>query len=206
MSSLLAAVRHRQGLLLGRLESLGFDESRELTVESLTTSVVSSSRIEGETLDIEEVRSSVARRLGLDIGGLSNTDRNVDGVVEMMVDATERCYEPLTAERILSWHVALFPTGFNNMGPITVGKWRDDVSGPMRVVSGPIGRQRVHFEAPPAERLDAEMEAFIDWFDEPDDTDWIIRAAVAHLWFVTIHPFDDGNGRIARALTDLALR
>ena len=205
VSSLLASVRHHQGLLLGRLESLGLDASLELTVDSLTTSVVSSSRIEGEMLDIEQVRSSVSRQLGLDVGGLSNIDRNVDGVVEMMVDATERCYEPLTTERILNWHEALFPTGFNNMGPIMVGKWRDDVAGPMQVVSGPIGRQRVHFEAPAAELLMSEMRAFIEWFEGTDDMDWVIRAAVAHMWFVTIHPLDDGNGRIARALTDLAL-
>ena len=205
MSSLLASVRHHQGLLLGRLESLGLDASLELTVDSLTTSVVSSSRIEGEMLDVELVRSSVARQLGLDVGGLSSIDRNVDSVVEMMVDATERCYEPLTTERILNWHKALFPTGFNNMGPIMVGNWRDDVAGPMQVVSGPIGRQRVHFEAPAAELLMSEMGAFIEWFEGTDDMDWVIRAALAHLWFVTIHPLDDGNGRIARALTDLAL-
>ena len=205
VSSLLASVRHHQGLLLGRLESLGLDASLELTVDSLTTSVVSSSRIEGEMLDVELVRSSVARQLGLDVGGLSSIDRNVDSVVEMMVDATERCYEPLTTERILNWHKALFPTGFNNMGPIMVGNWRDDVAGPMQVVSGPIGRQRVHFEAPAAELLMSEMGAFIEWFEGTDDMDWVIRAALAHLWFVTIHPLDDGNGRIARALTDLAL-
>ena len=201
----LASVRHRQGLLLGRIESLAFETNRELTVDTVVTSVVSSSRIEGETLDAGQVRSSVARRLGLDVGGVSPSDRSVDGVVEMMIDATERCEELLTKDRLFGWHGALFPTGFNNMGPVNVGKWRDDATGPMRVVSGPIGRQRVHFEAPPAGALDGEMGAFIDWFNRPDDTDWVIRAALAHLWFVTIHPFDDGNGRIARALTDMAL-
>ena len=195
----LASLKYQQGLLLGRVGSLGFDMNRELAVDTLTTNVVSSSRIEGEMLDMEEVRSSVARRLGLDVAGLPHPDRNVDGVVEMMLDATEKCSEPLTRERLLDWHRSLFPTGFNNMGPIAVGEWRDDVSGPMRVVSGPIGSQRVHFEAPQAETLEREMAAFINWFNGPDDADWVIRAAAAHLWFVTIHPFDDGNGRIARA-------
>ncbi len=201
----LASVRHRQGLLLGRIESLAFEANRELTVDTVATSVVSSSRIEGEMLDACKVRSSVARQLGLDVDGVAPPDRNVDGVVEMMIDAMEHCEDPLTKARLLGWHSALFPTGFNNMGPINVGKWRDDATCPMRVVSGPIGRQRVHFEASPAGVLDSEMEAFIDWFNRPDETDWVIRAALAHLWFVTIHPFDDGNGRIARALTDMAL-
>ena len=205
VAPLLAATRHRQGLLLGRMDSLGFETNQELTVDTLTTSVVSSSRIEGEILDIEQVRSSVARQLGLDVGGASHSDRNVDGVVQMMLDASENCDKPLTMKRLLSWHRSLFPTGFNNMGCITVGRWRDDARGPMRVVSGPIGRQRVHFEAPASVVLVNEMEAFIDWFNRPADADWVVRSAVAHLWFVTIHPFDDGNGRIARALTDLAL-
>ena len=205
MAPRLAALRHRQGLLLGRVASLGFETNRELAVDNLTTSVVSSSRIEGELLDIEQVRSSVARRLGLNATGLAHSDRNVDGVVEMLLDAVEKCDESLTADRLFNWHRALFPTGFNNMGRLTVGEWRDDATGPMRVVSGPIGRQRVHFEAPAAPVLDSEMETFIDWFNRPDDTDWVVRSAMAHLWFVTIHPFDDGNGRIARALTDMAL-
>ena len=205
VAPLLAATRHRQGLLLGRMDSLGFETNQELTVDTLTTSVVSSSRIEGEILDIEQVRSSVARQLGLDVGGASHSDRNVDGVVQMMLDSSENCDKPLTMKRLLSWHRSLFPTGFNNMGCITVGRWRDDARGPMRVVSGPIGRQRVHFEAPASVVLVNEMEAFIDWFNRTDDADWVVRSAVAHLWFVTIHPFDDGNGRIARALTDLAL-
>lgn len=205
VSPLLASVRHHQGLLLGRVDSLGFDTSHNVTVESLTASVVSSSRIEGEVLDIDQVRSSLARRLGFGVAGLLSGDRSVDGVVEVMLDATERCGEPLTIERIKSWHRALFPTGFNNMGPLTVGDWRDDASGPMRVVSGAIGRQTVHFEAPAAGLIDAEMEALISWFEAPTDTDPVVRAAVAHLWFVTIHPLDDGNGRIARAITDMML-
>ena len=205
VSPLLASVRHHQGLLLGKVNSLGFDISQNVTVESLTASVVSSSRIEGEVLDIDQVRSSVSRQLGFGAAGLRIGDRNVDGVVEMMLDATERCSEPLTVERIKNWHRSLFPTGFNNMGPLTVGDWRDDASGPMRVVSGPIGRQTVHFEAPAAELIDAEMEAFVSWFDAPRATDPVVRAAVAHLWFITIHPLDDGNGRIARAITDMML-
>ena len=205
VSPLLASVRHHQGLLLGRVDSLGSDTVQNMTVESLTTSVVSSSRIEGEILDVDQVRSSVARQLGFGRAGLVSGDRNVDCVVEMMLDVTERCGEPLTTERIKNWHRALFPTGFNNMGPLTVGGWRDDASGPMRVVSGPIGRQTVHFEAPPAELVDAEMEAFISCFEAQAETDLVVRAAVAHLWFVTIHPLDDGNGRIARAITDVML-
>ena len=205
VSPLLASVRHHQGLLLGRVDSLGSDTVQNLTVESLTASVVSSSRIEGEILDVDQVRSSVARQLGFGAAGLVSVDRNVDGVVEMMLDATERCREPLTVERIKNWHRALFPEGFNNMGPLTVGDWRDDASGPMRVVSGPIGRPTVHFEAPPAELVDAEMEAFIGWLEAPADNDLVVMAAVAHLWFVTIHPLDDGNGRIARAITDMML-
>lgn len=201
----LGEVRHRQGILLGRIASLGFDANQELTVNTLTNSVVSSSRIEGEILDAEQVRSSVARQLGIDVGGLMRSDRSVDGVVRMTLDATENRDEPLTADRLFAWHRALFPTGFNNMGRIAVGKWRDDATGPMRVVSGPIGRQRVHFEAPAAAILDRETAAFIHWFNRPDATDKVIRAAVTHLWFVTIHPFDDGNGRIARALTDMML-
>ena len=205
VAPLLASVKYRQGLLLGRLGSLGLETNQELAVDTLTANVVSSSRIEGEALDIDEVRSSVSRQLGLDVAGLAHSDRNVDGVVEMMLDAAENCAEPLTRERLLGWHRSLFPAGFNNMGPIAVGEWRDDASGPMRVVSGPIGSQRVHFEAPQAEFLEREMTAFISWFNGPDEADWVIKAAVAHLWFVTIHPFDDGNGRIARALTDMAL-
>lgn len=173
----LASVRHRQGLLLGRIESLGFESNRELTVDTVAMSVVSSSRIEGEILDAGQVRSSVARRLGLDVGGAAPSDRNVDGVVEMMIDATEQCEEPLAKERLFGWHSALFPAGINNMRPISVGKWRNDATGPMRVASGPVGRQRVHFEAPAAWALDSEMEVFIDWFNRPDETDWVLRAA-----------------------------
>ena len=201
----LAAVRHRQGRLLGRMEALGLDLRREALLNNLTEEVVTSSEIEGELLDAKQVRSSVARRLGMDIGGLSHADRNVDGIVELMVDATERYAQPLTQDRLFSWHAALFPTGRSGMRRIMVGGWRHDRSGPMQVVSGPLGRERVHFEAPSAATLNREMQAFLDWFDAPAETDGVLRAGLAHLWFVTIHPFDDGNGRIARAIADMAL-
>jgi Fic family protein len=201
----LAAVRHRQGRLIGRMEALGFPLRSEATLENLTQEVLKSSEIEGEILDREQVRSSIARRLGMDIGGLTAADRHVEGVVEMMLDATGKYSEPLTAERLFGWHAAMFPTGRSGMKSITVGAWRDDASGPMQVVSGPIGRERVHYEAPPAPRLAAEMRAFLDWFNSEAAIDPVLKAAVAHLWFVTVHPFDDGNGRIARAIADMAL-
>ena len=201
----LAAVGRRQGRLLGRMDALGFDLRREAAFGALTENVVTTSAIEGESLDVEQVRSSVARRLGMDVAGLPPSDRHVDGIVELTMDATERYNEPLTEERLFNWHAALFPTGRNITGQIVVGGWRDDRSGPMEVVSGPIGRERVHFEAPPAERVDREMQAFLDWFNAPADTDETLKAALAHLWFVTVHPFDDGNGRIARAVADMAL-
>jgi len=201
----LAAVRHEQGRLLGRMENLGFKLRQEAVLRTLTEDVLKSSEIEGEKLDAEQVRSSVARRLGMDIGGLKPADRNVEGVVEMMLDATRHYEQPLTAERLFAWHASLFPTGRRGMTRIRVGAWRDDSSGPMQVVSGPVGRERVHFEAPPAERLDSEMRDFLDWFNGNAETDWVAKAGLAHLWFVTIHPFDDGNGRIARAIADLAL-
>ena len=201
----LAAVRHRQGRLLGRMEALGFDLRQEAMLETLTEDVVTSSEIEGEILDVEQVRSSVARRLGMDIGGLTQAGRNVEGIVELMLDATERFSEPLAQDRLFGWHTALFPTGRSGMRRITVGGWRDDGTGPMQVVSGPIGRERVHFEAPAAALLSQEMGAFLDWFNAPPDIDEVLKAGLAHLWFVTIHPFDDGNGRIARAIADMAL-
>jgi len=202
LSSQLAAVRHRQGKLLGRMEGLGFDLRNEAMLRTLTSDVVKSSEIEGETLDRDQVRSSIAKRLGLEIGGLIPSDRHVDGVVEMMLDATQAYDQPLDAERLFGWHAALFPTGRSGMTRITVGLWR---IGPMEVVSGPMGRERVHFEAPEAARLDTEMGQFLAWFNQAPDTDPVVHAAIAHLWFVTIHPFDDGNGRIARAIADMAL-
>ena len=201
----LAEVRYRQGRLLGRMESLGFPLRQEAALDTLTADVVKSSEIEGEILDAREVRSSIAWRLGLDIGGLPSADRDVEGIVELMLDATQNYARPLTDERLFEWHAALFPTGRSRGKRITVGGWRDDVFGKMQVVSGPIGKERVHFQAPDADRLEGEMGAFLDWFNAPSDADGVIRAGLAHLWFVSIHPFDDGNGRIARAVSDMAL-
>src|SRR5260370_27575013 len=201
----LAHVRHEQGRLLGRMEALGFKLRQEAVLRTLTEDVRQSSEIEGEKLDADQVRPSIARRLGMDIGGLKAVDRNVEGVVEMMLDATRHYDQPVTEERVFAWHASLFPTGRSGMRRIHVGAWRDDNSGPMHVVSGPIGRERVHFEAPKADRLDAEMKAFLDWFEKDSSIDGVLKAGMAHLWFVTIHPFDDGNGRIARAIADMAL-
>ena len=201
----LAPVRHRQGRLIGRMEALGFDLRAEAVLATLTEDVLKSSEIEGEILDKDIVRSSIARRLGMDIGALAPADRHIEGVVEMMLDATQKYAEPLTDERLFAWHAALFPTGRSGMTKIIVGAWRDDGSGPMQVVSGPIGRERVHYEAPRAPRLAAEMSAFLKWFNDEAVLDPVLKSALAHLWFVTIHPFDDGNGRIARAIADMAL-
>ncbi len=201
----LAAVRHRQGRLIGRMEALGFRLREEAFLDTLTQDVMKTSEIEGEILNIDQVRSSLARRLGLDIGALTPADRHVEGVVEMMLDATQEYQGPLTEERLFAWHAALFPTGRSGMRKIKVGAWREDSSGPMQVVSGPIGNERVHFQAPAAERLSAEISLFLDWFNGPAAVDPVLKAALAHLWFVAIHPFDDGNGRIARAIADLAL-
>jgi Fic family protein len=201
----LAAVRNRQGRLTGRMEELGFRLRAEANVETLTEEVIKSSEIEGEVLDRDQVRSSIASRLGVDIGALTPAERNVEGIVEMMLDATGKYDTPLTSERLFGWHAALFPTGRSGMSKITFGAWRNDKSGAMQVVSGPIGRERVHYEAPKAAVLPTEMKAFIDWFNNNNDIDPVLKAGVAHLWFVTIHPFDDGNGRIARAIADMAL-
>lgn len=201
----LAALRHRQGRLTGRMETLGFSLRAEATLETLTLDVLKSSEIEGEILDRDQVRSSIARRLGMDIGGLAPADRNVEGVVEMMLDATQNYSAPLTAERLFGWHASLLPTGHTGIRKIAVGRWHDDAREPMQVVSGPVGHERVHFQAPAAKRLKKEMTAFLKWFNSTDDTDPVLRAGLAHLWFVTIHPFDDGNGRIARAVADMAL-
>jgi len=205
LSTLLASVSRQQGRLLGRMEALGFDLRDEAHLHTLTEDVVKSSEIEGEELDRDQVRSSIARRLGLDIGGLVPADRDVEGVVDMMIDATGSFDKPLTEERLFAWHASLFPTGRSGMRRIIVAKWRDDRDGPMQVVSGAIGREKVHYEAPPAERLPEEMTRFLYWFEKPGDIDPLLTAGLAHLWFVTIHPFDDGNGRIARAITDMVL-
>jgi Fic family protein len=197
LAELLATVRHQQGRLFGRMETLGFKLRQEAVLQTLTEDVLKSSEIEGEKLNKDQVRSSIARRLGLDTGGLKGVDRNVEGVVEMMLDATRHYELPLTSERLFGWHASLFPTGRSGMRRISAGAWRDDSSGPMQVVSGPMGREHVHFEASAAGRLEIEMQTFLDWFNGNTQTDWVENAGLAHLWFVTIHPFDDGNGRIA---------
>src|ERR1700733_9665075 len=201
----LASVRHQQGRLIGHMEALGFDLQREAVLKTLTADVLKSSEIEGEKLDAEQVRSSIARRLGMDIGALKRVDRDVEGVVEMMLDATRHYNQPLTAERLFAWHGSLFPTGRSGMSRIRTGAWRDDGTGPMQIVSGAMGNEHIHFEAPKAGRLAGEMASFLDWFDGNHAIDSVLKAGLAHLWFVTIHPFDDGNGRIARAIADMAL-
>ncbi|MBI2315551.1 MAG: Fic family protein [Betaproteobacteria bacterium] len=184
---------------------MGFPLRRAAVLQTLAQEVVTSSEIEGEFLDPDQVRSSIARRLGIDIGGLTPADRHVEGAVEMMLDATQKYEQPLDEERLFAWHAALFPAGRSGMRRIKVGAWRDDSSGPMQVVSGPVGRERVHYQAPPASQLDQEMKTFIAWFNSEPSLDPVLKAAVAHLWLVTIHPFDDGNGRIARAVAEMAL-
>jgi Fic family protein len=201
----LASTRHRQGLFAGRVLALGFHQANEAVLEALTDEVQKSSEIEGEHLDRLQVRSSVARRLGIDVGALTPIDRRVEGVVEMTLDATQNYAAPLTAERLFAWHAAMFPTGWSSLHRIQTGAWRDDANGPMQVVSGAVGRERVHFQAPSASRLETEMEAFLTWFNGGDDLDPVLRSGLSHLWFVTIHPFDDGNGRIARAVADMGL-
>ncbi len=206
LTTLLAELRHRQGKLLGRMEGLGFRLQSEATLQTLTLDVLKSSEIEGELLDAEQVRSSIARRLGMDIAGLVPADRHVEGIVEMMLDATQQYKQPLSEDRLFGWHAALFPTGRSGMHKIVVAAWRDNKKDdPMQVVSGPLGKEKVHYEAPEADRLQAEMKQFINWFNENTAMDAVLKAAVVHLWFVTIHPFDDGNGRIARAITDMQL-
>jgi Fic family protein len=205
VSRKLAAVRHRQGRLLGRMERLGLTLRSEATLQTLTEDALKSSEIEGEILDKDQVRSSIARRLGIDIGALTPAERRVEGVVEMILDATEEYEAPLNDKRIFGWHAALFPAGRSGMRRIAVGAWRDDKSGPMQVVSGPSDRERVHFQAPAARLLKREMQDFLRWFNAEPDVDPVLKAAIAHLWFVTVHPFDDGNGRIARAISDMAL-
>jgi len=206
LAGALAAVRHKQGKHLGKMEVLGFELRAEANLTTLTDEVVKSSAIEGENLNPEEVRSSIARKLGLDVAGLPQPGRDVEGVVEMMLDATQKFDTPLTAERLFAWHAALFPTGRSGMTRITVGTWRTLQAGPMQVVSGPIGYEKIHFEAPVAQRLEAEMSKFLEWFGAPpSQIDPVLKAGIAHLWFVTIHPFEDGNGRIARAIADIAM-
>lgn len=201
----LVDVRHRQGLLVGKMNALGFSLRDEAILQTLTLDVLKTNEIEGEILNPEQVRSSIARRLGMPVAGLVPSDHNVDGVVEMMLDATQKFDTPLSDERLFNWHAALFPTGRSGMYKITTGNWRKGDNGPMQVVSGPMGQERVHFEAPDSSVLENEMKIFLDWFNNKMEIDPVLKAAIAHLWFVTIHPFDDGNGRITRAITDMQL-
>lgn len=201
----LADVSRAQGLLMGRLADVGMALRDQASLSALTEDVIKTSEIEGEQLNVESVRSSIARRLGVDIGALAPVDRHVEGVVEMVLDATANCNAPITRDRLFGWHAALFPTGYSGLVRINVGGWRDDATGSMQVVSGPLGRQRVHFEAPPADRLESETARFINWANSASNEPPLIKAGLAHLWFVTLHPFDDGNGRIARAVGDLFL-
>jgi Fic family protein len=202
----LSKAKVEQARLLGRMESLGFELRQDAVLKTITADVIKSSEIEGEILNPDQVRSSVARRLGMDIAGVVNVDRYIDGVVEMMMDATSKYNEPLTSDRLFGWHAALFPTGRSGMRKIRTGAYRDDAEGPMQIISGAVGKERVHFEAPEATKIAREMDAFLTWFNsDRSESDWIVTAALAHLWFVTIHPFEDGNGRIARAISDMSL-
>jgi len=201
----MAAVSRAQGLLLGRLADVGAALRVQASLVALTEDVVKTSEIEGEQLNVASVRSSIARRLGVDIGALAPTDRHVEGVVEMVLDATANSPTPVTQARLFGWHAALFPTGYSGLAKIQVAGWRDDASGPMQVVSGPLGRQKVHFEAPPADRLAVEVEHFLAWLNADSAEPPLIKAGLGHVWLVTLHPFDDGNGRIARAIGDLLL-
>ena len=205
LSPLLAKVYQAQGHLLGRMQDLGIDQRDQATLRVLTEDVVKTSEIEGEMLDRESVRSSIAKRLGIDIGALTAADRHTEGVVDMVLDATQGHWKALTVDRLFSWHAALFPTGYSGLSKIRAGQWRDDALGPMQVVSGPLNRQTVHFEAPPAEHLPSSVADFLRWFEDDEQDDPLIKAGLAHLWFITLHPFDDGNGRIARAIGDMAL-
>lgn len=202
---LLAYVRNRQGRLIGKMGALGFELQNEANLEILTIEILKSTEIEGEFLDREQVRSSIARRLGLEISGLVYSERNVDGIVDLMLDATKKYDKELTKERLFSWHASLFPAGQSGMYKIITGNWRDDSTGPMQVVSGALGKEKVHYQAPSANQLENEMRIFFDWYNLEQNVDLVLKAAIAHLWFVTLHPFEDGNGRISRALSDMLL-
>lgn len=201
----LGEVRNLQGRLIGKMEYLGFDLKAEASLNTITKDIIKTSEIEGEILDDKQVRSSIARHLRMDIGGLVPSQRNVDGIVEMVLEALQNNHQPLTQERLFTWHQSLFPLGESGNYNIEVGKWRDDLTGPMEVISGAMGKEKVHFVAPKSSLIPQEMEKFIDWFNSKTDLDEVIKAAIAHLWFLTIHPFDDGNGRIARVITDMQL-
>ena len=203
--SKLSEVRNKQGLLLGKMESLGFPLRENAILNTLTLDVLKSTEIEGEFLNADQVRSSVARRLGMEIAGLVPADRHVDGVVEMLLDATQNYKKPLSKKRLLDWHAALFPTGRSGMHSIIVANWRNDKNGPMQVVSGAMGKEKVHYQAPDAQLIDREIKQFIKWFNEENQLEPVIKSAIAHFWFITVHLFEDGNGRIARAIADMQL-
>lgn len=205
LSQLLSQVNLERGRLLGSMQALGFKLAEEASLKVLTSEVVKSSEIEGEQLNQDAVRSSIARRLGINAGGLVPSDKHVDGVVEMVLDATSNHDKPLTEDRLFGWHAALFPTGHSGMYKLTVAAYRNDADGPMQVVSGGIGHEKVHYEAPSATALNVEMAHFLHWFNHEVGLDPVIKAGLAHLWFVTLHPFEDGNGRIGRAVCDMAL-
>jgi Fic family protein len=201
----LSTVRHLQGKLVGKMEVLGFKLRKEAVLETLTNEVLKSSEIEGQILDLDQVRSSIARRLGIEVSGLVPSDRNVDGIVEMMLDATQNYNKMMTPDRLFGWHSALFPSGRSGMYKIIAGRWRDDSTGPMQIVSGAMGKEKVHYQAPPAREIRKEMKSFLSWFNKGPEEDLILKSAIVHLWFITIHPFEDGNGRIARALSEMLL-
>ena len=205
VSKELAETRNLQGRLLGKMESLGFRLQNEAALNTLTLEIVKSSEIEGEILDSDQVRSSIARKLGIELAGAIASERHIDGIVEMMLDATQQYAEPLSKERLFGWHSALFPTGYSGIYKITVANWRKDTSGPMQVISGPMSKEKVHFEAPHSDRVESEMAQFINWIEYENNIDPVLKSAIAHLWFVTIHPFEDGNGRITRAITEMLL-
>jgi Fic family protein len=202
---LISHVRNRQGRLIGKMGALGFELKSEANLEILTLDVIKSTEIEGEILSADQVRSSIARRLGLEISGLVPSERNVDGIVDLMIDATKNFEQTLSNERLFSWHRSLFPTGESGLYKIISGNWRDDSTGPMQVVSGALGKEKVHYQAPPANKVEKEMKLFLEWFNQEQEMDIVLKAAIAHLWFITIHPFEDGNGRIARAIADMLL-
>lgn len=205
VSKKLAETRNLQGRLLGKMESLGFDQQDEAVLNTLTLEIVKSSEIEGEILDLEQVRSSVARRLGIELAGAIESERHIDGIVEMMLDATQRYDSPITKERLFGWHSSLFPTGWSNMYKIIVADWRKDTTGPMQVVSGAMGKEKIHFEAPNSDRINSEIENLNNWIETENEIDPVLKSAIVHLWFITIHPFEDGNGRITRAITEMLL-
>jgi Fic family protein len=205
ISNLLADVRNKQGRLIGKMDALGFDLQNEAFLETLTADILKSNEIEGLLLNKDEVRSSIAQRLGIDLGGLPPTNRNIEGIVDMMFDATKNFDKSLTKERLFDWHYAMFPMGRNGIFKIVTGKWRKDKKGPMQVVSGAVGKEKIHYEAPPAKVIDNEMGKFLKWINSPINMDLVLKAGIAHLWFVTLHPFEDGNGRITRAITDMLL-